>query len=266
MRAFGKTVRQGSLPARGILAALMTGTMTLATLHPAAALSRLETAPAFGQAAAAGAPSQQDMPPAQLPMPDEGSGSAPNAAAGDEALPDDSPVDDITTHDPAKERSVTKPAAPLPILHDVSKLPEPVRRMRQLIMEAAKTGDLTKLAPLLGKGPTATELSIGGKDSDPVGYLRSVSGDQGGQEILAILLDVLDSGFVDMDKGTGDETYVWPYFFTTPLKSLTPPQRVELFRIITAGDFEDMKAYGGYNFYRVGITPDGQWKFFLAGD
>ncbi|MGN6549380.1 MAG: hypothetical protein ACTHJ3_05765 [Pararhizobium sp.] len=248
----------------------MIGAGMLVTMPAADALSRMgATSPAPGEAVAAGAPSsgQQQMPAVQLPLPDEGSGSAPaNAAPGDEALPDDAPVDDTTTDDPAKEKSVTKPAPALPILHDLSKLPEPVRRMRQLIMEAAKTGDLTKLRPLIGKGPTATQLAIGGKDTDPIDYLRSVSGDQGGQEILAILLDVLDSGFVDMDKGTPDEAYVWPYFFTTPLATLTPPQRVELFRIITAGDFEDMKAYGGYNFYRVGISPDGQWKFFLAGD
>ena len=27
-----------------------------------------------------------------------------------------------------------------------------------------------------------------------------------------------------------------------------------------------MKEFGGYNFYRLGITPDGKWKFFTAGD
>jgi hypothetical protein len=51
-----------------------------------------------------------------------------------------------------------------------------------------------------------------------------------------------------------------------PLDRLTPPQRVELFKIVTAGDYEDMKSYGAYIFYRVGITPDGRWQFFVAGD
>jgi len=27
-----------------------------------------------------------------------------------------------------------------------------------------------------------------------------------------------------------------------------------------------MKAFGTYIFYRVGITPDGHWAFFVAGD
>ena len=47
---------------------------------------------------------------------------------------------------------------------------------------------------------------------------------------------------------------------------LTAPQRVELFKIVKAGDFDDMKTYGTYIFYRVGITPDGRWSFFVAGD
>jgi hypothetical protein len=27
-----------------------------------------------------------------------------------------------------------------------------------------------------------------------------------------------------------------------------------------------MKQFGAYIFYRVGIAPDGQWAFFVAGD
>ena len=38
------------------------------------------------------------------------------------------------------------------------------------------------------------------------------------------------------------------------------------FRLPTHGDFEDMKSFGAYNFYRVGITPQGRWRFFVAGD
>ena len=30
-------------------------------------------------------------------------------------------------------------------------------------------------------------------------------------------------------------------------------------RIVTAGDFAEMQEFGSYNFYRLGITPDGQF-------
>ncbi len=60
--------------------------------------------------------------------------------------------------------------------------------------------------------------------------------------------------------------YVWPYFAYYPVDKLTPRQLVELFKLVYAGDYEDMKAYGAYLYYRVGISPDGTWKFFVAGD
>jgi hypothetical protein len=41
---------------------------------------------------------------------------------------------------------------------------------------------------------------------------------------------------------------------------------VEMFRLLTAGDYEDMKSYGTYLFYRLGITPTGEWSYFIEGD
>lgn len=69
-----------------------------------------------------------------------------------------------------------------------------------------------------------------------------------------------------LDKGTDHELYVWPYFFAYALDQLDDRQMVELFRIVTFGDFQDMQDFGGYIFYRVGISPTGRWHFFVAGD
>ncbi len=152
------------------------------------------------------------------------------------------------------------------IQRDIESLPFPVRTMRNLILKAAKAGDIEKLRQLIGYGDNITTLSLGGLDEDPIKFLKSLSGDGEGHEILAILAEVLEAGFVHMDAGSEYEIYVWPYFFGVPLEQLTPPQRVELFRLITAGDYQDMEAFGGYIFYRVGITPEGRWQFFVAGD
>ena len=43
--------------------------------------------------------------------------------------------------------------SPLPeIIYDLDRLPEPVRRMHDLIVEACKSGDIEKLRPLIGTG------------------------------------------------------------------------------------------------------------------
>lgn len=227
-----------------LLAGLFASSLPLA--HPAFALSELKQIPGDvpQDKKADEKPEQQDEPvegPMQIPMPD------PLV---------NKPVTD------AKED--TAPAEPVEVLSDVSKIPQAAARMRELIVEAAASGDIERLRPLLGKGPTQTQ--VGDADADPVETLKGLSGDQEGVEILAILLDVLSTGFVLVDKGTPDEMYVWPYFTERPLASLTPPEKVDLFRLVTAGDFAEMEEGGNYNFYRVGITPSGEWKFFVAGD
>jgi hypothetical protein len=224
------------------------------TATPALALSELQGAPA----PVAGG---QNATPAE----------APEEAAPEEEAPLEIPMPDPLVDKAAvgtKDDEITAPEAvePVEVLTDVSKIPEPVARMRELIVEAAASGDIERLRPLLGKGPTQTQVTGTGADEDPIATLKGLSGDQEGVEILAILLDVLSTGFVLADKGTPDEVYVWPYFAEKPLSSLTPPEKVELFRLVTAGDFAGMEEFGSYNFYRVGITPDGRWKFFVAGD
>jgi hypothetical protein len=215
-------------------------------------------------------PAGQGTPPAPLPAPVQPADpAAPTTETPGDQAPSDEPTpapDDEQVPD-EPENAGPDPDAPLPeIQYDLAKLPEPVQRMRNQIIEAAKTGELERLRPLLGSGTDQTQLSLGGIDGDPITYLKELAGDEGGQEILAIIEEVLSAGYVHMEPGTANDFYVWPYFFAIPLDKLTPPQRVELFKIITAGDYEDMKTYGAYIFYRIGITPDGRWSFFIAGD
>ncbi len=155
--------------------------------------------------------------------------------------------------------------APVQIIRDLSALPAPVRAMRDKLIEAATTGDISKLKPLVGTGRDRADImNIDG--DDPVETLKSFSGDPDGQEILAIMIDILSTGAARFDAGTPDETYVWPYFTGKSLAALTAPERVELLRIITAGDLMGMEDRDNYSFYRIGITPDGKWKFLSGGD
>jgi hypothetical protein len=205
----------------------------------------------------------------ELPPPAGTPGGKPSAPAfpvpGEGAL-QTSPDAEPNEHDNLARPNIDE-NGPLPeVIYNLDRLPEPVRRMRDRIVESAKSGDIEKLRPLLGIGNGKTLLTFGEGDGDPVTILKGNSGDGEGQEILAILEEVLNAGFVHLDPGTPEEIYVWPYFFGLPLDKLDAPQRVELFKIITAGDLEDMKQFGAYIFYRAGITPEGHWAFFVAGE
>ncbi len=208
------------------------------------------------------------VPSTQVPAPDP-IGPAVDPEGGDVEPPADTPAADPAVegdpNDPARPN--LDPAAPLPVVeYDLAKLPEAVRVLREKIVTAAKSGKIEELRALIGTGEDTTQFALGGTTEDPIKYLLSLSGDEGGQEILAILLEILEAGYVHLDVGTPQELYVWPYFFAIPLEKLDERQKVELFKIVTSGDVEDMKSFGAYIFYRAGISPDGRWRFFLAGE
>ena len=157
-------------------------------------------------------------------------GTGAPAAGDEETKPGDGtltlpgPAEDRTPDEdgPAGDdamRPDIEPDGPLPeVIYNLDRLPEPVRRMHRLILEATRSGDIEKLRPLIGSGDGATQLSFGGVDGDPVDFLRELSGDTEGHEILAILEEVLSAGYVHLDAGTASELYVWPYFFAHPAR------------------------------------------------
>ena len=185
--------------------------------------------------------------------------SIPGSETGGEP-PDDEALEE------APEAAQTGDAYVLPTVeYDTSKLPTPVRRLREQIIEAALSGDIERLRPIFEANEELPAITFN-EPGDPIDQLLSLSGDPEGREILAILVEVLEAGYVHVDVGTPDEVYVWPYFARFPPDRLTGPQMVELFMLLTAGDYEDMKIFGAYQFYRVGIAPNGVWRYFLAGD
>jgi hypothetical protein len=161
--------------------------------------------------------------------------------------------------------TIPPPTPPPEVISDLARLPPAVARMRERILAAARTGRLDAVVAVMASNGTMPIFSLNG-DKDPVVYWRQNYPDSAGVEILAILTEILETGFVHVDKGTPEEMYVWPYFSRAPLEALSPEQKVELFKIVTGGDYKDMLGAGTYNFFRLGIGQDGAWRFFVTGD
>lgn len=176
------------------------------------------------------------------------------------------PASEGATGLPADTGSSASAALTAPVIeYDLSTLPKPVARLREQLLDAARSGDIEKLRPIIDANEGTPIFSFGG-ESDPIAFWKEMSGDSQGREILAILMEVLEAGFVHTRQGQDEDLYVWPYFAEIAIADLTPPQEVELYKLVTAQDRKDMEEFGAYNFYRVGIKPDGQWVFFVAGD
>jgi hypothetical protein len=137
--------------------------------------------------------------------------------------------------------------------------------MRERILAAARSGDLEKLLLVMQSNETLPVFSFG-DEKDPIAFWKANFPDSDGVEILATLIQILETGFVHIARGTPQDMYVWPYFAQTPLKDLSREQKVELFRIVTGSDYKEMTEFGAYSFYRVGIAPDGVWHYFVAGE
>ena len=164
----------------------------------------------------------------------------------------------------APPAAVAEKTAPQ-VQRDVSKLPERVQTMRSNILEAARTGDIAALRPVL-ESNELMPLFANDSIADPIGYWKENSADGEGREVLAVLIDVLEAGYVTLNAGKPDETYVWPYLAELPLDKLTPAQQVDLYRIASAPEVKTMKDAGAYIHYRLGIGRDGTWHYFIAGD
>ena len=198
-----------------------------------------------------------------------GSAFAPISLRGETATPPDAsapPAEPAQKGAAGAEKGkghIAPPSAIAEIITDLSRLPAPVAHTRERLLAAARSGDLQQLTKLMTDSLPIFSFT---EDKDPVAFWKANYPDSDGVEVLSILTLILESGFVRVDEGTPQEMYVWPYFVRMSFGALTPQQKVELFRLVTGGDYKDMMKLGVYVFYRLGISPDGTWQFFVSGD
>lgn len=246
----------------GVMSGLLASASVLCLPSASMALSELQGNEKVAEQPAA-SPAAPKEPAAKEPAAKEPGAKQP---AAPEATPSTAQPNLSNPKETNKITATDTKHAAIEVMYDITKAPEAVRKMREKLMEAASSGEPEKLRALLSEGADPTALALGSDNGDPIATIKSVSGDPDGIEVLAIMMDVLNAGFVHVNAGTPDDAYVWPYFAEKPLNTLTLREKVELLRIVTAGDYENMLDAGNYNFFRIGISPDGKWKFFTAGD
>lgn len=155
---------------------------------------------------------------------------------------------------------------PVPeISADISALPEPVQATRQALIDAARTGDIEALRPIIDAQQFPPNVSFGDPE-DAVAYLKEVSEDEDGRQVLGLLLDLFDQPYAFHPDREGETYYIWPYLAELDPNALTPEQLVDAYRLIDSEEIENLKDFGGWYYWRVFISESGEWAAFVAGD
>ena len=141
-------------------------------------------------------------------------------------------------------------------------LPTSVADMRNQLLNLASVCDYNGLAEVAKTD--GTTVSFGG-DTDFAAFWRDLEAN--GATPMADMASALKftPGTIEAEDGT--VYYVWPGVFALDdWSQATDAQRRELADVFGQKALDDWDAFGGYIGYRVGITADGHWAYFVAGD
>ncbi len=139
-------------------------------------------------------------------------------------------------------------------------LPPEVTLLREAIVKLAVACDYDGLAALGlgGRGGFTYSFGAGG---DPAGYWRSLE-ERRREDVMKILVQTLNLSYCTSPIGNR-VLYQWPAAFCD-----TPSQTEwdEVGAIYSGKEIAQMKEFGGFIGYRVGISETADWQFYVAGD
>ena len=149
---------------------------------------------------------------------------------------------------------------------DVEGLSRQAADIRAGIIDAAVACDLPTLVGLTADGFT-TSFGGGGVEAFEEWEVR-------GEGKLGILLRLLATDYAvqtfegDAAENLGSDTlYVWPAAFARDSwDEITEEEMADLLTIHTQEELDQIAGFGSYAGWRTGITAEGDWVFFVAGD
>ncbi|MEX0864645.1 MAG: hypothetical protein WD269_07200 [Acidimicrobiia bacterium] len=134
------------------------------------------------------------------------------------------------------------------------------------IVQAAEVCDFEALVDLAGPDFT-TNFGGGGAE-------MFEEWENSGEGKMDILLAVLSANYAiqefegDAEEALGSSVlYVWPAAFARDTwEEITAEEMADLLTIYTQEELDQLAGFGSYAGWRTGITQEGDWVFFVAGD
>jgi len=186
--------------------------------------------------------------------------AAPEAPAEEPAVepdpePEPEPAEESPDPDPAGDCSASGAQIVAPALPDV---PADVVAARDFLLDAALRCDEQLLFTAIEESEMFTYSF--GDEGDAIGYWWDL--EEAGEEPFLHLARVLATTPALADGG---EIWVWPQVTTGRDENTTAEAWAELDWMSDA-EIEASQGEVGYLHWRAGITTDGEWRFFVAGD
>ena len=151
-------------------------------------------------------------------------------------------------------------ATGLPMPPKQEGLPAPVADARRAIAAAAIACDYAALEELASPDLN-TSFGGGGFANIPMWE------EEGTYPALRLLVELFGTPVATQDFEDLPRYYVWPSAFVYDSWEEIPPADLEALRTIyTDEELDEIAAFGAYAGWRIGITEEGVWRFFVAGD
>jgi hypothetical protein len=180
--------------------------------------------------------------------------SAPGARQDPPAVEDgDELIDDTDSPEPVAEDCSAQGAEADVVAAD---LPAEVAALRDLLIDAALRCDEQLLRTAIDESDSFN-FSFGG-ETDAIAYWRGL--EEAGEQPYLRLVQVLST-----TPAQTDDMVVWPQVATGEPEHTTDEAWAEL-TWMSEEEIAASRGGTGYLGWRVGISPDGEWRFFVAGD
>lgn len=136
-------------------------------------------------------------------------------------------------------------------------LPAMVEAKRQAIYKAARSGSYEQLT---AEAETPFGYSYGEPETDFGTFLKTAAVVEGKSALDMIPL------LLAQPYGQQGDIYVWPGVFAKSSEEWTDADIAMMEQLLTDEEIEGYRQFGGYAYYRIGITAEGKWVYYIAGD
>ena len=148
---------------------------------------------------------------------------------------------------------------------DLANLPELVITTRHDIIETAQFGNMNPMLEIVDRNEIWPVPDFGpdaNYENAPIHSWVAQSQQTEGRYILAQMIEILSLPYAIKPLTQGVDLYIWPYFAEADLSYPCTEDMIDLLKIVTPTEYNNIRKTGKYTGYQLAIGTDGTWHYF----